>query len=804
MNIKSPYNFVPAPTEAEVYKPDWANQVSHDIPFSDGESGEIELKITAMSPLFIRNGHKKDDKTNDFSHYIDENGEKKYFIPGSSLKGMFRNVLEIMSFSRMSQVDSDKIFALRDMNNNKFSNNEIRNTKTGWLTKKDGRWVIYNCRVDRVNMSSITKQFSISNFSELPAKEKYEKCGIRGFDKMFDFEYVKEVKMTGKIYNIVNNQSDLSGCLVMFGAMQNKKYEYVFQKPNPKDTPFELYSQDLYDRILDIESDLDQSLWKYLKDLKINSIPVFYKLDSQGKKVIHFGFSKIYKLNNTHYLKELEPFKSYFQEEKQRQKDDLKYDLAQLIFGHTCDEDALKGRVVIGHAISKNAVPQANHEERVLGSPKPSFYPAYLKQPENIDQKNVHYKTYLNNDAELKGFKKYPVHNTIKPNTSTDNENIASNFTPIQSGATFYSKIRYHNLRKVELGALISAITLHNCQNSFHNIGSAKPYGFGKIEVKIENSSINVNELLAHFEYEMNLHTQSKLNNTKWLQTKNMVELLALTQSTSNSVDSLLYYPKLDDENEKNKQRKNHFNNVKKDNLSLKYFSELNGNPNATSQLGDKSKKIEEERKKNDLKVNEAKLQKQQEEQRLLQQQKAELEAKNTQYKSLISEAQSLFDNKDYKIALSNIEQAEALGLENNSHLELKKQIVEAIDFQNKLDAIELQKQQEEQQRKAQTEAKLSSGLVAYIEEKNLNNEFKVNNFKMLQAKVEKYLKDSANENLPENEFAALEQCVKRVYNSLNSFDQKKWHKFDNNKIWMEITKWTNGNFSQTVYDKLF
>lgn len=211
-----------------------------------------------------------------------------------------------------------------------------------------------------------------------------------------------------------------------------------------------------------------------------------------------------------------------------------------------------------------------------------------------------------------------------------------------------------------------------------------------------------------------------------------------------------------------------------------------------------------EKEKEEQRQIELAKLQKQQEEQRLLQQQKAELEAKNTQYKSLISEAQSLFDNKDYKIALSNIEQAEALGLENNSHLELKQQIVEAIDFQNKLDAIELQKQQEEQQRKAQTEAKLSSGLVAYIEGKNLNNEFKVNNFKMLQAKVEKYLKDSANENLPENEFAALEQCVKRVYNSLNSFDQKKWHKFDNNKIWMEITKWTNGNFSQTVYDKLF
>ena len=801
MSIKSPYNFVPAPSEKEVFKPDWADKVSHDIPFSDGESGEIELKITSMTPIFIRNGHKKDDQTNEFSHYVNENGEKKYFIPGSSLKGMFRNVLEIMSFSRMSQVDSDKIFALRDMNNKKFSNNEIRNTKTGWLRKKDDRWVIYNCRVDRVDMDSIASKFNVVNFKDLSAKEKYERCGIRGFDKVFDFEYVKEVKMTGKIYNIVNKQSDLSGYLVMFGSMQNKKYEYVFQRPNFKEPYYELYSQDLYDRILDIESELDQSLWRYFKDLKINSIPVFYKLDSQGKKVIHFGFSKIYKLNNTHYLKELEPLKSYFQEEKQRQKDDLKYDLAQLIFGHTSDGDALKGRVMIGHAISKNAVPQANHEERVLGSPKPSFYPAYLLQSENIDQKNVHYKTYLDSHAELKGFKKYPLHNTIKPNTNIDNENIASEFTPIQSGAIFCGKIRYHNLRKVELGALISAITFHNCQNSFHNIGSVKPYGYGKIKVEIKNTNVNISEALAYFEYAMDLHAQNKLNKAKWLQTMTMIELSSLSQSSNNNVNSRLCYPKLEDENERKNQRKNQFNNVKKDNQSLKYFSELNGVPNLKSLLTDDfMKKIVEEKRLSNQKVKEAKLQ----QQRLIEQQKLELQAKKKEFKNLISQARTLYQNNDNKSALSLIEQAEALGLDNVSHLDLKQDVLKAIEIQKKQEELEVLKQQEEVKRKAETEAKLASGLAAYLEEKNLKDEYIVRNFKMIKAKTEKYLKDSANEKLPENELIVLEQCVKRVFNSLNTRDQKEWQKFENNKIWNAIETWTNGDFAKSIYDKLF
>lgn len=804
MSIKSPYNFVPAPSENEVFKPDWAAQVSHDIPFSDGESGEIELKITAITPIFIRNGHSKGSETNEFSHYYDKDGKQHFFIPGSSLKGMFRNVLEVMSFSRMSQVDSDKIFALRDMNNKKFSNNEIRNTKTGWLMKNDGRWVIYNCRADRVNMSSIANHFSIGNFNDLSAKEKYERCGIRGFSSVFDFEYECDIPLTGKIYNITNSQSDIKGYLVMFGAMQNKKYEYVFQRPNLNGAHFELFSQDLYDRILDIESDLDQSLWRYFKDLKVNSIPVFYKLDSQGEKVIHFGFSKIYKLNNTHYLKELEPLKSYFQEEKQRQKKDLKYDLAQLIFGHTCDGDALKGRVMIGHAISKNANPQTNDEERVLGSPKPSFYPAYLKQPDNIDQNRVHYKTYLNNDAELKGFKKYPIHNTIKPNANTDNENIASEFTPIQPEATFFCKIRYHNLRKLELGALLSAITFHNCPNSFHNIGSAKPYGYGKIKVDIEYPSIDVSEALAYFEYEMNLHTQCKLNNTNWLQTKNMIELMSLTQSVSNNENNNLIYPKLEDENATNNQRKNQFNNVKKDNLSLNYFSELNGIANVTSLLiNNNSKKIQEERKRNELIVNEAKLQQQQEEQRKLQQQKAEIEAKNNKLKSLISEAQLLFDNKDFKSALLKTEEAKFLNIENQYLSELINDIKEAIKAQNQLDAIEKQRLEDAAKRLAETETKLKNGITAYLEEKNLKDEFIVQNFGMLKAKVEKYLKDAAQTKVPENEWEVLKANIIRVYTGLKSRDQKDWQKFENNKIWNEIAKWTTYEFAKSIYDEL-
>jgi len=52
--IPSPYNFVPL--SKHVFFPDWSGQVSMDVPFSDGISGTLEIKVTAKSPIYIRNG----------------------------------------------------------------------------------------------------------------------------------------------------------------------------------------------------------------------------------------------------------------------------------------------------------------------------------------------------------------------------------------------------------------------------------------------------------------------------------------------------------------------------------------------------------------------------------------------------------------------------------------------------------------------------------------------------------------------------------------------------------------------------
>ncbi len=146
--ITAPYNFVPL--NEKVFYPAWADDISYDVPFSDGESGEISIKIIAKSPIFIRD-HENPKK---FCQY---NG--KYYIPGSSIKGMVRNVLEIMSFSKMSFID-DTTYSVRDLKYKKYLE-KSKNVQCGWLFyDKDGKLKIedwgesYHIRYD-----DIEKQF---------------------------------------------------------------------------------------------------------------------------------------------------------------------------------------------------------------------------------------------------------------------------------------------------------------------------------------------------------------------------------------------------------------------------------------------------------------------------------------------------------------------------------------------------------------------------------------------------------------------------------------------------------------------
>ena len=102
--IRAPYNFVPH--SDKVYFPDWAEEISHDIPFSDGISGFLNLSIEAVTPIFVRNGHTALDanEKNDVYKSFSKTPDNCYFIPATTIKGCIRSVVEIISMGKMSPI----------------------------------------------------------------------------------------------------------------------------------------------------------------------------------------------------------------------------------------------------------------------------------------------------------------------------------------------------------------------------------------------------------------------------------------------------------------------------------------------------------------------------------------------------------------------------------------------------------------------------------------------------------------------------------------------------------------------------
>jgi len=549
--ITAPFNFVPL--SDKVFFPDWAEKVSHDIPFEDAQSGEIDITITAKSPIFVRDGK-------DGERFCNHNGT--YYIPGSSVKGMVRNVLEIMSFSKISFVDDDT-YAVRDLRNRKLYMSKMTPDKTfcGWLKKVNDEYFIEDCgKPGRIKHSEIDKIYGI-NFA---SKFKHGRFGNKAKDKtakikyqmipsdnfVHGFIYVKK-DVNREIYKYDKN-SNKKGTLVLTGQPSARKepkgkkpsgkvYEFIFfeSKGDIKLTKevFENFKFAYFDgRKTEPKESPDWTFWK--KKLEQGEkVPVFFQ--KNGKEIAHFGLSYLYKLPYSHSIKDGLP---------SIHKDNSRKDLAETIFGYVDNKDALKGRVQFSHFKAENAV-ELKPRTEILGTPRASYYPVYIKQ------NSTDYKTYMDSNFKIAGWKRYPIHkgSNVSKTTDTGNENVGTTFTPLKEGVVFKGKLRYHNLKKTELGAILSALTFHNTSQCYHNIGMAKSLGYGKIKIDIDGID-NIEDYLK--EFELNISTQIE----NWANTPQLTELLSMAVEQNNSSNSSLNYMELD-EFAKNKNEKDYLRN---------------------------------------------------------------------------------------------------------------------------------------------------------------------------------------------------------------------------------------------------
>ncbi|MDE7189102.1 MAG: TIGR03986 family CRISPR-associated RAMP protein, partial [Muribaculaceae bacterium] len=506
--IKAPYNFVPL--SDKVVFPEWAGRISHDVPFSDGLSGSITVRLTARTPIFVRNGHSRDEAENNAPAYRSFSvlPDGSYFLPGTTVKGAVRSVLEIMSFGKI-RLDKSARFAQREWDNKSLYTlkKEQADLHCGWLQQIGNGYEIIDCgQPYRIAQTSIDDYLGVPLFRDKFSQKygvnlnKEYRLGNDTYDPketVFKYKLVEQVVPIERLRNLtfenyegkhvsVSPIGNITGTIVLTGqpdkwvwprnSKGGKFYEFVFRQPNNENKRYSL-TENEFNQYKFIYADSPD--WKYAKEklMPVSGIPIFFRLENN--KIKDWGLAFLYKL----------PYaKTPYQTLPEGHKSDNP-DMADCIFGYTDKVSSLRGRVQFTPFRSDNAQVERSCTLALCG-PKASYYPIYIEQQGRGKNGVVigKYRTY--NDGGIKGWKRYVVRKNVW-GARIGQEKIDTEIHPLKAGTIFEGKIMFHNLKPEELGALLSSLTFHgNEVNCFHQLGMARPYGYGKVNVEIVSADI--------------------------------------------------------------------------------------------------------------------------------------------------------------------------------------------------------------------------------------------------------------------------------------------------------------------------
>lgn len=466
IDITAPYRFVR--THNKIFYPSWGQKqgkdISFDMPYIDSQSGQINITITAKSPIFVGNGtdKKKDgDKTDKPQEFFNHNGT--YYIPGSSIKGMIRTIATILSFSKMSL--DDKTLSCRDINNPAYKKKAMKQNQTfiGWLYVKSKKWYIDEIgeltKEHKISYEKLEQLFGKSLIANLKTKQAHAKYELLQHKNL----HLKE------------------GTIVLTGFFGKKKNEFIFphtitQTHNLTNEQVKTFQEAYYIGTPNESKDWTKRWKQEIKQGK--KVPIFFQ-KTQNNQIRHFGLSMLYKLpydNSTQalYTRSLTNYnKSYL-------------DCVDRIFGFVRDDTqshenkALKGRISFSHFKAQGSPKSFAKQSLILSTPRPTFYPYYIDQTPNT-------QTYDETDSRLSGFKFYVPRHNIMDHKGNGNSNILSHILPLDKGTTFTGTLRYFNLKKEELGLLLLTLTFLQDKH-YYKIGGAKPYGFGDCHIKLQTS----------------------------------------------------------------------------------------------------------------------------------------------------------------------------------------------------------------------------------------------------------------------------------------------------------------------------
>jgi len=533
----APYNFVPLPAKARSaqrppsYDAFHAQEDGHPV-----YTGYFTCALTTETPCFIRGPISARDlaegkEAKNAPAFFSLDGGRSPLIPGSSLRGLFRSLVEIISGSRIPAlsaqppvyraVDTTRLgiqYRARIMDEPQ-KNWFIPKVQAGYIRKgRDGEWYIQPA--EQVNGTTWCRisHHALGEVGELApwppedirracrADEKAQPKNARTIyihSGPYEYQDVRggflHIKFARALRASAQPAAGLRpAALAESGKMLSKRSEAIIFAPDLSKTgPDNGWLPLRYEDAEGNEVALDRAYRDQITDqqralLGLNGAlqdmqPVFYLMEKG--RVVFFGHTFMLRIPYRHAPRDLAGDLAV------GNNDDV--DLAEAMFGYSRlnsrkENMACAGRVFFSDGVYAGNLSDPFEREitpQALSTPKITTFQHYLEQPEPDDKEQL--RNYDDAGARLRGFKLYWHRGAVSVNDveETDRNKLKhvtqyTRIRAVKAGAQFTFTIRFENLRAEELGALAWVLQRAGEDAYRLKLGMGKPLGMGAVKIQ--------------------------------------------------------------------------------------------------------------------------------------------------------------------------------------------------------------------------------------------------------------------------------------------------------------------------------
>ena len=525
----APYNFVPLPEAVLTVDED---TIPGHHRYAEGTyTGHIECTLTTETPLYTRAAldpnffrelsqkaaELDDEDKKKMAPFFSMDGGKTPVIPGSSLRGMIRNLVEIISFSKINKVTDEQLLfravADRSSQGNYYRRMMLgpnqakgrkmkfeypsRNVRAGYLHRTRQGWQIQPAKSGASHFGESFVHVEFRDVRNITHKNDRR-------SDIYDV-WVKPVarqeiqRRRGKLTLIMALTKEVApkhhdpkpgmvkGKLVVSGWMHGKHMHRIVYEEDKNADPIPIPDEmwDIY------VQDRKQARGKPANP----GDPIFYLVDNAGN-LIFFGNTMMFRLPYDYTPLDMVP---------EWLREDARPDITESIFGFVSKDQAGKGyasRVFFTDAETSHPEPWLTEDPiapKVLSTPKPTTFQHYLVQTNPDDRAHLwHWGNKPVKETVIRGNKLY-WHVSSKGELNrrkfeAEPERVKkypkqyTRIKPVKEGVTFTFRVHFENLRDWELGALLWALKLPLADDREyrHKLGMAKPLGLGTVHITVD------------------------------------------------------------------------------------------------------------------------------------------------------------------------------------------------------------------------------------------------------------------------------------------------------------------------------